>query len=111
MVRWVVTADPILLDELRLIPFSERKTNPRIVEVVRTLKTKWSKGTKIERLAVLGWNENDSCQLFSELLENLPQLRVEYAQQVKIHGKPPDLDDKDLDKFEKAIQEEKKSMK
>jgi hypothetical protein len=111
MVRWVVTSNPALLDELKLIPFEERKTNPRIVELVRSLKTTWSKGTKIERLATLGWNEYEVCQLFSELLENLPRLRAEYEQQVKAYGKPPDLDDKDLDKFDNAIKEASKAMR
>lgn len=111
MVRYVVNADASFMDELRLIPFDKRKNDPRIIELVRSLKTQWSQGTKIERLATLGWNEGDSCQLFSELIENLPQIRAEYSQQLRIHGNPPELDDKDLEKFEKAVRDERKAMR
>ena len=106
MVRWVVTADSKtceLFDELRTIPYGKREKDPRLVELVQTLKNKWSFGTKIERLATLGWNDPESCRLLSEMLENLPVMREEYADQVKIHGKPRDWDDQDLERFNDAI--------
>jgi len=113
MVRWVVTADQPtseLFKELRKIPLSERHRDPQLIQIIQALKTKWSTGTKIERLAVLGWDETESCKLLAEMLENLPKLRAEYAMQLKVHGKPPDLNDKDLDNFERAIREERKHM-
>lgn len=113
MVRWVVTADQKtreLFRELRTIPFNERHKDARLIELVQGLHKKISWGTKIERLGSLGWDEYESCKLLAEMLENLPKLLAEYEQMVKIHGKPPEWDDKDLEKFERAIVEERKSM-
>jgi len=110
MIRWIVTADNDtreLLNKLKLIPFNNRQNDPKLIETVQSLKQKWSIGTKIERLATLGWCESVICKLFSEMLENLDILQSEYEELLKIHGKPPELNDKDLDKFENAINEEK----
>lgn len=106
IVRWVVTADAKtceLFDQLRAIPFGQREKDHRLVELVQTMKSKWSTGKKIERLATLGWDEKEICKLLSEMLENLPTLREEYAQQVNIHGKPREWDDQDLERFNDAI--------
>ena len=113
MVQWIVNADfetCELFDQLRSISFNDRKKDDRLIQLVRDLKQKWSAGLKIERMATLGWNENDICQLLCELLENLPRLRKEYAVQVDIHGNPPNVNDKDFEKFEKAIRDEKKNF-
>lgn len=114
MVRWTVTADEKnseLIEDLRKIPLGQRERDPRLVQLVESLKQKWSRGTKIERLATLGWNDTESCKLFSDILENLPVLQEQYREQVKVHGKPPELNDKDLEKYEKAIREERKNFK
>jgi hypothetical protein len=103
LVRWAVTEDKDTVDELCLIPYNNRHKNERIINIVRALREKWLRGTKIERMATLGWEEKECCQLLSDLLENLPKLRQEYQQEVEQHGLPPDLDDKDFEKYTNSV--------
>jgi hypothetical protein len=113
-VRWAVSADQKtseLLDTLKALPMDTRKRDPRALRIVQDLKTVWSRGTKIERLATLGWIEHDSLMLFCEMLDNLDSLRSQYAEQVRLNGAPPELRDEDLGAYEKAIWEENKNMK
>lgn len=108
LTRWSLTVkdqDLILIEELRKVQSDERRHDTRLIEVVRKLYNSWSRGNKIERIATLGWNEAEVCSIFNELLNNLPLLRDEYAKGVAAFGMPPELSDKDLDKYEKAVQE------
>lgn len=114
LTRWAVTADEkynILLDDLAKIKAGERKTNDRLISLVRFLYKKWSEGLKIERLATFGWKEEEVCKMFDELLSILPQLRKQYLDAVKIHGLPPELADKDLEKYEKTVEIVSKELK
>jgi hypothetical protein len=113
-VRWAVSADQKtseLLDSLKALPMSVRKKDPRALRIVQDLKTIWSRGTKIERLATLGWIEYDSLMVFCEMLDNLDSLRSQYAEQVRINGAPPELRDEDVTAYEKAIWKENENMK
>jgi hypothetical protein len=113
-VRWAVTADQKtaeLLDSLKALPMSTRKTDPQTTAIVQGLKHSWSRGTKIERLATLGWIEHDSVMLFCQMLEDLDSLRAQYAEQVRVNGAPPELRDEDLGAYEKAIWRENNEMK
>jgi hypothetical protein len=113
-VRWAVSADQKtadLLDSLKSLPMSTRKTDQRTISIVQGLKNSWSRGTKIERLATLGWIEHDSVMLFCQMLEELDSLRSQYKEQVRVNGAPPELRDEDLAAYEKAIWEENSNMK
>jgi hypothetical protein len=113
-VRWAVSADQKtaeLLDELKALPIDIRRRDPRTTAIVQGLKYSWSRGTKIERLATLGWIEHDSVMLFCQMLENLDSLRSQYAEQVRLNGTPPELRDEDLGDYEKAIWTENSNMK
>lgn len=114
LVRWVVSADEkttSLLDELKNLPLEQLIKDDRVISIVKTLKLQWSSGTKIERLATLGWIEYDSIYIFSNILKNIDNLRTEYKQQIKLHGPPPPLKDEDLKSYEKAIWQEIENMK
>ena len=111
LVRWAVTEDKERIDELANIPYKNRHRDPQIIGIIQYLRDKWARGTKIERISVLGWDERECCQLLSDLLENLPKLRQEYEHEVQQHGTPPELDDKDFDKFTNAAIEEKEAMR
>jgi len=113
-VRWAVSADQKtaeLLDSLKALPMDSRKRDPRSLSIVQNLKSNWSRGTKIERLATLGWIEHDSLMLFCEMLDSLDNLREQYTEQVKVNGTPPELRDEDLVAYEKAIWTENDNMK
>lgn len=113
MVRWAVTAEEKnleLVENFRKIPLEKRENDPEFRSFIANLKKQWTQGTKIERLATLGWNEAEACKTFSNILEELPNLKIQYNEQIKIHGNPPELNDKDLDKYEKAINEERKNF-
>lgn len=113
-VRWAVSADQKtaeLLDTLRKLPIDTRKRDQRTINIVQDLKSTWSRGTKIERLATLGWIEHDSIMLFCEMLDSLDNLRAQYAEQVKLNGTPPELRDEDLQAYERAIWQENDNMK
>lgn len=113
-VRWAVSADQKtaeLLDSLKVLPMNTRKRDPRALRIVQELKSQWSRGTKIERLATLGWIEHDSLMLFCEMLDNLDSLRSQYREQVRLNGAPPELRDEDVVAYEKAIWEENAKMK
>jgi len=114
MVRWAVTADKptaTLLDDLKKLPLNTRKNDPRVLSIVQELKQKWSSGTKIERLATLGWIEYDSISIFCEMLDNLDKLRKEYLDQVILNGVPPELKDDDVGAYEKAVWSENAIIK
>jgi hypothetical protein len=113
-VQWAVTADKKtsdLLDQLKKIPLEDRKRESRISQIVQDLKIKWSSGTKIERLATLGWIEYDSISIFCNMLDQLDQLRQEYSEQVKINGTPPPFKDEYIKDYENAIWFEHNNMK
>jgi hypothetical protein len=80
----------------------DRFNNTTIRDQVRSLKAKWTKGSKIERLAVLGWIEDDSVRVFCDLLNQLPQLRKEFKDEINLYGNPK-IDDKDLEQYEKEV--------
>jgi hypothetical protein len=109
MVRWVVTTDSDLVTELYDIPFHQRESHPKLVNLLQVLKEKWKSGTKIEKLAVLGWNDAEARKLFSDIIQNLPFLKEEYNKELLIHGKVTELADENLKDFEKAVKEERKN--
>jgi hypothetical protein len=114
MVRWAVTADKqtaTVLDNLKRLPMETRVRDPRVLQIVQEMKRKWSVGTKIERLATLGWLEFDSIAIFCNMLDNLDQLRKEYLEQVLINGLPPDLNDDDIQSYEATVKKAQEEMK
>lgn len=105
MVRSALTADAEsqqTLDELKLIPKSQRNQDERIVNIVRNFKIKWERGTKIEKLATLGWSESEVINLFSEMLDQLDSLRIQYQYEIEKYGNPSDIEDGNLEKYEKV---------
>ena len=106
LVRWVVTAQGgtyTLLDDLAKIPMVERKRDERVQYIVQFLKEKWLNGTKIEKMATLGWNEYETICIFCDIVENLAKLREQYAQEMLLYGgPPPELSDADLEKYEEV---------
>ena len=114
LVRWVVSADEktsSLLDDLKQLPIEQLSKDDRVISIIRTLKTQWSTGNKIERLATLGWIEYDSIVIFSNIIKNIDNLRSEYNKEIKLHGVPPPLRDEDLKSYEKASWQEIENMK
>ena len=113
MVRWAVMADPEtakMLDEMKQIPIAQRKKDRRIIETVRGLKEKWLKGTRIERIASLGWIEDESIGFFCQMLDQLDALRKEYADEVAKKGVPPELKNTDYDQYTKTSNEARRSI-
>ena len=114
MVRSALTADAEsqqTLDELRLIPKSQRNQDERIINIVRNFKIKWERGTKIEKLATLGWCESEVINLFSEMLDQLDSLRKQFRDEIEKHGSPSDIGDENLDKYEKVSKSMNKTKK
>jgi hypothetical protein len=113
-VRWAITTDEKTsdyLDNLKQLPLEDRLKDERVISLVRNLRKKWSTGTKIERLATLGWIEHDSICIFSNMLTEIDKLRQEYAENVKVNGTPPSLQDVNLEQYEKAVWNEIQEMK
>jgi hypothetical protein len=113
-VRWGISEDKEIckmIDEFKTIPLNDRKKDERVINIVRELKKKWSEGTKIERLATLGWIEYDSISIFCEMIDNIDKLREEYRENVKLNGVPPELRDSDVEAYERVVWEENKKMK
>lgn len=113
LTRWAVTADEKTreqIDKISLLPRDNRHNHPELVALVQQLHEKWTNGKSIERLATFGWIEGEVCKLLDSLLYQLPELRQQYLDAVKIHGIPPELNDKDLERYEKAVKEERKKF-
>ena len=111
MVNWIITANKkvaAVLDELRALPKEERKKDPRVEKYVKNMYKKWQRGTKIERLATLGWMEYESICLFCDILEQLPKLRKQYMKEVQKYGKPPKFRDEDIEKYEAESYKQRK---
>ena len=103
MVRSAVMANEEsqkILDELRIIPKEQRINDERIINIVRNFKIKWERGTKIEKLATLGWNESEVINLFSEMLDQLDFLRTQYQSEVDRCGNPSEISDENLERYE-----------
>lgn len=113
MVKWAVEADTntaVVLDELRTLPLKQRKKDPRIEQYVKDMYKSWRKGTKIERLATLGWQEYESICLFCEMLDQLPQLRIQYMTEVITNRSLPVMRDEDVEKYEAVSKKERKKV-
>lgn len=111
LVRWAVTADKETsekIQKLSELPPENRHSNPLLVDIVDSLYHKWNNGKSIEKLATFDWNKLEVCKLLDSLLYQLPSLQKSYMENVKIHGIPPELNDSDLEKYEKSISEESK---
>jgi len=113
LVRFAVTAIPEqaqYLDELRAIPLSQRKDDQRVINLVKGLKEKWQKGSKIERLATFGWIEGETIELFCNMLDQLDTLREQYACEVARNGQPTELKDEFMEDYEKKSREVRKEI-
>lgn len=113
LTRWAVTADEKTtekIQELNNLPKANRHNHPELIALVKELYNKWFNGKKIEKLATFGWIEAEVCRLLDSLLYQLPELRQQYLQAVKIHGIPPELNDDDLDRYENTLKEERKKI-
>ena len=80
MVKWAVETDEKtnkILDDLKKLTKEERKNDPRVEILVKEMYTKWSRSyNRIERLALLGWQDFESICILSELIDQLPELRA-----------------------------------
>lgn len=104
MINEIITAEGKLaeqINELSTLSYAKRKDNPQALQIVQDMKNRWQVGTKIERLATLGWMEYESLQLFCSIIDNLEQLKKEYNDQVRQYGKPPPLREQNIDDYEK----------
>jgi hypothetical protein len=113
LTRWAVTADDKTTQKIEVInnlPKVNRHNHPDLVSLVKELHVKWSSGKKIEKLATFGWIEGEVCKLLDNLLYQLPELRKQYLDAVKIHGIPPELSDDDLERYEQSIKDERKKI-
>ena len=105
MVRWAVNAkgsDNQLLSELRSLPSERRKQDIRLKDLMTRLKNQWANGTRIEKLATLGWVDSESIGIFSDMLDNWAEISTQYRAELALRGKPPPLDDKYLKEYEKT---------
>lgn len=113
MVKWAIETDEDtskILDNLRLLNEIERKNDPRLEIMVNNMYDKWSKSTnRIEKLALLGWKTQESIYILSELIEQLPELRIEYEQNKKQYGNPI-LNDNDLEQYEEQVNKMRKEL-
>ena len=83
LVKWAVATDEkytSLIDELKHLPVEQIAKDERVSSIIRNLKAQWSSGTKIERLATLGWIEYDYIYILSNIIKNIDQLRTEYKE-------------------------------
>lgn len=105
MTEWLVkTGKKEVLDQLALLPFEERKTDEKIKRIIQIMYKVWrGSNKKIERLAVLGWDEAEMIAHFCVMLDNLQQIRSEYEQMSRIHGIPNAVADRDIKKYERAV--------
>lgn len=105
MTEWLVkTGKKEVLDQLASIPLEERKTNEKIKRIVQTMYNVWKiSNKKIERLAVLGWDEAEMIAHFCAMLDNLQQIRSEYEHMSRMHGIPNAVADRDIKKYERAV--------
>jgi hypothetical protein len=106
IVRWAVNAkgsDNQLLSELKSLPSERRKNDPRLKDLMARLKNQWANGTRIEKLATLGWIDSESIDIFSDMLDNWAEISTQYKAELALRGKPPPLDDKHLTEYENTV--------
>lgn len=114
MVRWTVTADEKrrqFIEELRAVPLKDRINDDRVINTVKNLKETWMKGNRIEKLAILGWDDKEAVQTFCNILEQMDHIKQQYDEEVKQHGVPPELRDEDAEKYEKYSNEMRKNFR
>lgn len=111
MVNWLMTRNKKIdknLDELHALPYDKRKRDPRLEQYTKDMYNEWSSSEKkYEKYATLGWKEYESMMTLCDLIENLPQLRKDYLEQVMLYGLP-EFDDDQFDKYEKELQKQRK---
>lgn len=97
--------DTEIIDYIEKLPVEGRETNDTVKQYVSALKFRWERGTKIERLATLGWIERDAIKLFCSLIDNKDRIRAEYSEMEKKFGAPGDasVDDRNLGQFEEGM--------
>lgn len=113
MTEWLVKADNKkreMLNELASMPFEQRKESEKIKRIISTMYNVWSRSNKkIERLAVLGWNEIEMRVHLCALIEKLSQIRLEYEQMSNKLGVPDTLanrvTDKNIKRYEREVHE------
>ena len=97
--------DREIIDYIEKLPVETRETNDTVKQYVSALKFRWERGTKIERLATLGWNDQDSVRMLCSLIDNKERIRAEYAEMERKFGTPGDasVDDRNLGQFEEGM--------
>jgi hypothetical protein len=115
LTKWAVTAKGKsleALEELKKLPVEERSKDPRLNRITAGLYYMWKKGSKMERMAVLGVTEHELKSLLVDLLSNLDRLRAEYSEELARHNiqELPPVTDADFDMYEKTVEEMRKNQ-
>lgn len=110
LVKYAVTTESKVIEELRTIPYRDRAKDQRLKDLVNDIKISLQKGSVIERMASIGWIDTECEQLFSDILENFPQLKKEYEEQLQTYGKISQFSNDNFEEYERAIQEERKNF-
>jgi hypothetical protein len=111
LVKFALTHDSDVIEKLRNIPYNNRHEDKELKSLIQQLKKTLSEGSKIERFAICGWSDYESEKVFSDILENLPQLRKEYDEQLSHNrGKMSEFTDDNFEKYQDSIQQEIKEF-
>lgn len=113
LMRWVMTArgdSDYKIQAIRRIPYESRVDSELLKNTVNAIKEQWARGSKIEKLALLGTTEQEFYKLFSDILENYESLKAQFKQHASIYGAPSDISDSNLNLYENTVLEEIKKL-
>ena len=113
MIDWFVHMDEKTtqdIERLQTIPYHIRLYDENVVKYVEEMKSIWSRGTKVQRLAVLGWETSETIKLFCNIVENLDKIAEEYRENVEKYGIVPSVKNADIDEYEKVTRKQLKKI-
>jgi len=101
--RWLVNTDEDereWIEKMGALPMEKRKRDPSVEEKVKELFGLWRRGTRMERIATLGWLDAESIGLMCQVIEERARIRQEYQEEVARNGGVmPEMKDADFRAF------------
>lgn len=113
LIRWILTAkddDFKQISFLKSLTYRERCKNNEVKILVSKLKETWGSGTKIEKIAVFNWNDNEVEKIFCDILENYDSLKTQFDAHASIYGSPSEITDNNFDLYMQSSANEMKNF-
>lgn len=106
MIRWILTNNDPRIQTLRSFSYDVRLKNQLTKDLVNELKEKWNNGSRIEKLAVLGWNDFEAQKLLCDIIQDYNNLKIQFDTHTSIYGSPSEITDENLELYIQTVIEQ-----